>query len=119
MKRESHAQSEKAEASATQVLSCVECGACCTATEPVRAYVPLEMRDVRRLPERYRLHVVTSESGFDYLATGADRRRCVALTGDVGKRVHCEIYESRPEVCRRYKAGGYQCRLARKAEGVT
>lgn len=35
--------------------------------------------------------------------------RCTALTGVIGKKVKCTIYERRPEICREYERGSFDC----------
>ncbi len=100
-------------------INCVECGACCRTAEPLRAFIPLTRADVRRLPVLYQTAITTSDSGYDYLRTGPDKRRCVALTGTIGKEVSCDMYDDRPDVCRRYERGGWQCLQVRKDEGLS
>ena len=45
--------------------------------------------------------------------------RCAALTGRVGERVACGIYEWRPAPCREFSAGGDACLRARARLGLT
>jgi uncharacterized protein len=40
--------------------------------------------------------------------------RCAALTGKVGDRVACGIYEWRPSPCREFEAGSPGCAQARR-----
>lgn len=51
---------------------------------------------------------------------GTDRRspRCAALTGKVGERVSCGIYEWRPSPCREFEAGSEACAQARRRHGL-
>lgn len=50
--------------------------------------------------------------------------RCVALEGDVGKKVGCTIYEKRPGACREFQASfengerDERCDKARAAKGL-
>lgn len=44
--------------------------------------------------------------------------QCVALRGQVGKKVSCSIYARRPKVCREFEVGGYDCREARARAGI-
>ena len=39
--------------------------------------------------------------------------RCIALRGEIGQRVECEIYEYRPTVCRQFEPGSMDCRFVR------
>ena len=40
--------------------------------------------------------------------------RCAALTGQVGQRAACGIYEWRPSPCREFEAGSAACNRARQ-----
>ncbi|PZU35375.1 MAG: zinc/iron-chelating domain-containing protein, partial [Acidovorax sp.] len=40
--------------------------------------------------------------------------RCAALTGQVGERAACGIYEWRPSPCREFEAGSAACNRARQ-----
>lgn len=53
--------------------------------------------------------------------SGTNRKnpRCVALKGDVGVQVSCEIYDSRPSPCHEFQTGSERCLQARKKHGVT
>lgn len=44
--------------------------------------------------------------------------RCVALTGTVGQRVGCGIYEWRPSPCREFAEGSDACARARNKHGM-
>lgn len=44
--------------------------------------------------------------------------RCAALTGTVGDRVACGIYEWRPNPCREFSAEGDACERARARHGL-
>ncbi len=44
--------------------------------------------------------------------------RCAALTGTVGKRAACGIYEWRPSPCREFAAGSEACERARMRRGL-
>ena len=44
--------------------------------------------------------------------------RCAALTGRVGERVACGIYEWRPSPCREFEAGSDACLRARARHGL-
>jgi len=45
--------------------------------------------------------------------------RCAALTGTIGKRAACAIYEWRPSPCREFAAGSEACERARLRRGLT
>ena len=44
--------------------------------------------------------------------------RCAALTGQVGVRTGCGIYEWRPSPCREFEAGSAACNRARQRHGL-
>ena len=43
---------------------------------------------------------------------------CVALAGEVGKQVSCNIYEQRSSTCREFEAGSEDCNRARSLHGM-
>ena len=45
--------------------------------------------------------------------------RCAALTGQVGQRVGCGIYEWRPNPCREFSEGSDACNRARARHGLS
>ena len=51
---------------------------------------------------------------------GTDYRspRCAALTGKLGEKVACAIYEWRPSPCREFAAGSDACDRARMRHGL-
>ena len=101
---------------------CDGCGACCVANfRDDYGYVDLDDRDVDRLTEReVRLCVVQEYADRKMLKT---RRRkhatvCCFLRGTVLKTARCAIYERRPDACRKFKPGSWDCRIAiRDAKG--
>lgn len=79
---------------------CTACGACC-ASYRVSFYwaeadvasggmVPVEMS------ERITSHLMAMKG------TSVSKPRCVALKGNVGEHVFCDIYSQRPTVCREF-----------------
>lgn len=44
--------------------------------------------------------------------------RCAALTGKVGEKAACGIYEWRPSPCREFEAGDHACNKARMRHGL-
>lgn len=95
--------------------ACQSCGACC-------AYFRVD----------FSIYELNSEGGTvpDSLADvvkgntcrmrGTDHvpMRCVALTGKVGERVGCGIYEWRPSPCREFEEGTDACNRARARHGL-
>lgn len=101
---------------------CLSCGACCAfyrasfywseAEDFSPGGVPLEM--TQKLND-FRL-IMKGTSGSS--------PRCIALTGFIGRRVACSIYERRSSVCRAFEASWYNnapnpdCDKARSAWGL-
>ena len=92
------------------------CGACCASfrvdfavqeLEGCGGRVPCGLAD----PITEHLHRMR---GTDYRSP-----RCAALTGKLGDKVACGIYEWRPSPCREFEAGSDACRQARLRHGLT
>jgi hypothetical protein len=93
---------------------CDGCGACCGAFHIFASDSDVERepriaRHARRLPAsqetaewKYQLFPLPFLQACDFL--DADNR--------------CEIYATRPDVCRAFAAGGNQCQLARERRGL-
>lgn len=118
-------------------LEFTRCGACCAPRESWATYVHVTLEERQRLPRRFALRVIDDELATvaDLGETAADslnaphpqigephppfRRRagvrCIALKGELGRDVGCEIHADRPEVCRRFRVGSRAC-LAARAE---
>jgi len=104
-------------------LDCTRCGACCCNTDENRRegfvdYVEVFAHDaLRRRPDLIAKLAVRNERRQVHLRLTSDHR-CVALAGELGRSVHCGIYELRPTVCRRVQAGSDECLRARRERGV-
>jgi len=99
---------------------CLTCGACCAyfrvslyrdeSTEVPGGIVPAE------LTEQVNDQMLCMKGTNTYPA------RCVALRGEVGKRVSCVIYEQRPTTCREfneYELDGSPNMRCFKLRGIT
>lgn len=94
---------------------CLACGACCAsfrvdfATDEVEdhgGHVPAGLAvEVTAMTSRLR--------GTDHSPP-----RCAALTGRVGQKAACGIYEWRPSPCREFEAGSPACDMARRRHGL-
>jgi hypothetical protein len=117
-----------------EVFDCVTCGACCFSKNP--RYLVL-------LPEDFEAGRVSGaidpgdQSQAEKAATVARRRlppeslfehegrtyvdfscgHCVHLQLGEGRAV-CVVYEERPEACRAFRAGSFECMKARRANGI-
>jgi uncharacterized protein len=91
-------------------FDCVSCGACCFSRNP--RYLALLPWDASRaLPAES----LFSEGGQTFVKF--DCGHCVHLQLAGGKAV-CGVYEDRPEACRAFRAGSFECVRARRANGI-
>lgn len=93
---------------------CMTCGACC-ATYRVSFY--WGEGEALGIPE-----TMTSKVNDFYSCmkgTEAKPVRCIALKGEVGKAVACQIYDRRSSTCQSVQVGDEQCRKARQMHGLT
>ncbi|QTD47039.1 YkgJ family cysteine cluster protein [Ottowia testudinis] len=99
----------------TAAPDCQHCGACC-ATFRVD-FSPHELQsEGGRVPNG----LADLLNGSTCRLRGTDHQppRCAALTGRVGERVACGIYEWRPSPCREFEAGSDACVQARRCHGL-
>jgi Fe-S-cluster containining protein len=92
------------------VSDCQACGACCAALR-----VDFDRDEAQALPET----LVFPLTGRLVRLRGTDHSppRCAALSGRVGQRVRCHVYEWRPGPCRELEAGSVACSQARRRHG--
>ena len=95
--------------------SCVTCGACCASfrvdfsvqeCDDQGGRVPAGLAD--RLNDS-----LCRMRGTDYQPA-----RCAALTGKLGQKVACGIYEWRPSPCREFAQGSDACQRTRSRHGL-
>jgi len=94
---------------------CLSCGACCAAFR-VDFSVHESEEHGGRVPAGLAEPVndaVCRMRGTDYA-----RPRCAALTGTVGVKAACGIYEWRPSPCREFAAGSDACNRVRVRVGL-
>jgi Fe-S-cluster containining protein len=106
---------------------CRSCGACCVSGNPTGGdvldygYADLTDDDVARMSPRVRSQLQQIfVGGEDRYATRAKQLptgqyACQHLRGTPGRRCSCSIYDTRPEICRKFRVGGESCRAARFA----
>lgn len=111
-------------------LDCQACGACCAPRTDWPTYVHVREVERRRLPTLFAARVIDGElatipdptpsqpairtgSGEEMPESAAHGVRCVALQGELGVRVRCQIHSVRPQVCRQFRAGSRACLEAR------
>jgi len=92
---------------------CTGCGACCAAYR-----VDFDCRD---LDPRFPPALVVELTGHLLRLRGTDHQppRCAALSGRIGERVRCGVYEWRPGPCRELEAGSDACNQARRRHGLS
>jgi Fe-S-cluster containining protein len=95
--------------------ACQRCGACC-ASFRVDFSVHETESEGGRVPDA----LADALNGRICRLRGTDHAhpRCAALTGAVGQRVACGIYEWRPSPCRELEAGSDACLRARARHGI-
>ncbi len=94
---------------------CTNCGACCASFRVDFAVQELASAG-GTVPDGLTVELTSSTCrmrGTDHL-----QPRCAALTGVVGERVACGIYEWRPNPCREFSAGDDACNKARGRHGL-
>lgn len=94
---------------------CLACGACCASFR-----VDFSVHETQALggsvPDGLAVEVTAGTCrmrGTDHVPA-----RCAALTGRVGERAACAIYEWRPSPCREFEAGDDACHRARLRHGL-
>lgn len=96
-------------------FNCLECGACCAidSTIPSWAHKPIENSDPNLNYLKINQYVNTYILGYFQMKISKNCDRCIALEGDLGKRVSCKVYEHRPNICKNFEIGSKLCLDAR------
>lgn len=94
---------------------CLTCGACC-ASFRVDFSVYESGAQGGRVPAG--LSDLVTESTCRMRGTDYARPRCAALTGTIGEKAACGIYEWRPSPCREFAAGSEACNRVRVRHGM-
>lgn len=94
---------------------CLSCGACCAAFR-----VDFSIWEHEDQGGSVPAGLATELTATLYRMRGTDHHppRCAALTGTVGKRAACGIYEWRPSPCRELEATSPACQRARARHGL-
>lgn len=90
---------------------CVACGACCFSRNP-RYLVLLPEDTGRALPAD---SLIEAEDGRTFVDFSCGH--CTHLELDTGQAL-CGVYNQRPEACRAFRAGSFECQRAIRANGV-
>ncbi|RZJ25575.1 MAG: YkgJ family cysteine cluster protein [Haliea sp.] len=100
---------------ASRAHPCLSCGACC-ASFRVDFSVHETQQEGGSVP--LGLAVEVNEALCRMRGTDHAPPRCAALTGILGLKVTCGIYEWRPSPCREFEAGSAACNTARGRHGL-
>lgn len=95
--------------------TCQTCGACCASFRVDFSIYELDTEG-GCVPSGLAVEVTSSTArmrGTDHVPT-----RCAALTGKLGEKVGCGIYEWRPSPCREFEEGCEACDRARARHGL-
>ncbi len=95
--------------------ACTTCGACCAAFRVDFAVQEL-LSQGGSVPDG--LAVELTEHTSRLRGTDHTPPRCAALSGRVGQRASCGIYEWRPSPCREFEEGSAACAQARRRHGL-
>jgi len=111
--------------------NCLTCGLCCCAPAGQKEFCDVSAEDLKKIDKKFRLKV-WKPSAFDRMAAALDKEElpfaalktknagnftvCVALAGEIGKKVKCLTYKTRPDTCRTAVVPGDRtCRALRLA----
>jgi Fe-S-cluster containining protein len=94
---------------------CLTCGACCAAYR-----VDFAVYEIDEMGGTVPAGLAVEVRGNTWRMRGTDHVpiRCAALTGTVGQRASCGIYEWRPNPCRELEPGSWGCEKARARHGL-
>ena len=94
---------------------CTTCGACCAA---FRVDFSVHERESLGGSVPDGLTVEVTDTVCRLRGTDHTPARCAALTGTIGLKVACAIYEWRPNPCREFAARDWACDRARARHGL-
>jgi uncharacterized protein len=94
---------------------CTHCGACCASYR-----VDFSVQELLSLGGTVPDGLTVEVNGHTCRMRGTDHSpvRCAALSGKIGERVGCGIYEWRPNPCHELEAGSDACHQARARHGL-
>lgn len=98
-------------------MNCVTCGACCATFRVSFYWTEADPFNGGTVPSE-----MTSKISPYFVAmngTNQPNPRCIALSGEIGQQVSCDIYEKRSTTCREFEAGSVDCLKARLKHGIT
>ncbi len=98
------------------IPDCITCGACCgslicVGVDPGN---PISSEDCWEITKEGE----NSEFTVDlYIKRNEENFSCSKLEGEIGEKVSCSIYETRPPMCHAFEAGSDRCHAIRRAYG--
>lgn len=95
---------------------CTHCGACCASFRVSFYWGESSAHEHGTVPAE----LTTAISPHHVCMKGTEQKpvHCIALEGEVGREVSCNIYELRSSTCRQFEAGSEDCAKARKIHGL-
>jgi Fe-S-cluster containining protein len=95
--------------------ACQSCGACCASFR-----VDFSVHEMDHLGGTVPtgLAVEVTDSTCRMRGTDHSPARCAALSGKLGEKIGCGIYEWRPSPCREFEEGSDACQRARARHGM-
>lgn len=95
---------------------CIECGACCASFRVSFYWGEATAHEHGTVP----LELTTPISPHHVCMKGTEQKpvSCIALEGEVGHKVSCNIYALRSSTCRTFEAGSEECAKARQIHGL-
>ena len=95
--------------------ACTTCGACCASFR-----VDFSVQECEDQGGRVPAGLVVEVTPHTARMRGTDHQppRCAALSGTLGEKIGCGIYEWRPSPCREFEEGSDACAMARRRHGL-
>jgi len=95
--------------------ACTNCGACCASFR-----VDFSVHEVEDLGGHVPSGLAVEVNVSIARLRGTDHQppRCAALSGKLGEKIGCGIYEWRPSPCREFEEGSDACASARRRHGM-
>jgi Fe-S-cluster containining protein len=99
------------------IPDCLTCGACC------QSFLCVGVRPSDDVDTDFCWDITVETSEGDivvdrYLRRSEEMLACAAFEGNIGEKVACTIYETRPAMCRDFEAGSDRCHALRRAYGI-
>jgi Fe-S-cluster containining protein len=95
--------------------ACTTCGACCACFR-----VDFSVHELDDQGGRVPFELAVDVTANIARMRGTDHQppRCAALSGKLGEKIGCGIYEWRPSPCREFEEGSEACATARRRHGM-